>query len=165
MKVFQLNQDGTLHSVVDADESPLEPGVFLVPAGAIDVPLPQEATTEGHVWVWSEDAGWAAVADHRGATYWLDGVEHRQAGLGPLPDGASLTAPPPGDSELLAQIQAQAQSELNATDMVALRCFKSGVSFPAAWLSYVHTLRLIVAETAWRSSLELPTRPSYPSGT
>jgi hypothetical protein len=36
-QVVQLDIDGFFVGVTEADESPLEPGVFLLPAGAIDV--------------------------------------------------------------------------------------------------------------------------------
>jgi hypothetical protein len=39
--VSQLNPDGYFVFPVEADESPLEPGVFLIPARAIDVLPPQ----------------------------------------------------------------------------------------------------------------------------
>jgi hypothetical protein len=55
-----------------------------------------------------------------------------------------------------------ARAALTASDMVALRCMKAGVVYPAAWLSYVRTLRAIVAGT---QTGPLPAQPAYPSGT
>ena len=39
-QVSQLDQNGYFVGVTTADPSPLEPGVFLIPGGAIDVPAP-----------------------------------------------------------------------------------------------------------------------------
>lgn len=54
-QVSQLDADGFFVGVTVADESPLEPGVFLLPAGAVDAPVPviaegQRAKWDG-VWV------------------------------------------------------------------------------------------------------------------
>lgn len=57
-----------------------------------------------------------------------------------------------------------AQAELDATDLVCLRCYKAGVSYPAAWQAYTMALRAIVSGTD-TTSTALPTRPAYPAGT
>lgn len=54
--VSQLNADGIFVGPVIADESPLEPGVLLLPAGAVDLAPPlleagQFARYEGGAWV------------------------------------------------------------------------------------------------------------------
>ena len=54
-----------------------------------------------------------------------------------------------------------AKRALDASDMVALRCLKAGVSFPAEWQAYCATLRTIVGG----SSDDIPTAPDYPAGT
>jgi len=40
--VFQTNSAGLFCGVTEADESPLEPGVFHIPAGAVTAPPPAE---------------------------------------------------------------------------------------------------------------------------
>ncbi len=57
---------------------------------------------------------------------------------------------------------ALARVALIASDMVALRCMKAGVAYPAAWLSYVRRLRTIVAGT---KTGPLPAQPGYPPET
>ena len=54
--VSQLNAEGLFVGAVVADESPLEPGVFLLPAGAVDLAPPvlaagQFARLENGAWV------------------------------------------------------------------------------------------------------------------
>ncbi len=62
-------------------------------------------------------------------------------------------------------VQQQAKSALDASDMVALRCFKAGVAFPLDWQTYTTTLRSIVNGTASPLPTALPAQPAYPSGT
>jgi len=57
-QVCQLDAEGYFVGLTTADESPLEPGVFLMPAGAIDAPAPsipegQRAKWNG-VWVFED---------------------------------------------------------------------------------------------------------------
>ncbi len=55
--VSQLDANGYFAGAVEADESPLEPGVFLIPGGAIDVPPPN--VPQGKVALWQN--GWVFV--------------------------------------------------------------------------------------------------------
>lgn len=57
-QVSQLDKDGYFLGLTIADESPLEPGVFLIPGGAIDAPAPvlpegQRAKWDGQ-WVFED---------------------------------------------------------------------------------------------------------------
>ena len=56
--VSQLGADGYFVGLTTADESPLEPGVFLIPGGAVDVEPP--VVPDGHRARWSN--GWALEA-------------------------------------------------------------------------------------------------------
>ena len=56
--VAQLNEEGYYTGPVEADESPLEPGVFHIPRNALDVPLPQ--VPEGKVALW-QNGQWVFV--------------------------------------------------------------------------------------------------------
>ena len=58
--VAQLNDDGYLVGPVWADESPLEPGVFLIPDGAVDRALPDVVEPGKRYRPWG--AGWRAEA-------------------------------------------------------------------------------------------------------
>ena len=56
--VSQLDADGYFVGLTTADESPLEPGVFLIPGGAVDVEPP--VVPDGHRARWSN--GWVFEA-------------------------------------------------------------------------------------------------------
>jgi hypothetical protein len=49
-QVCQLNEAGYFTNITVADESPLEPGVYLMPAGCVDTSPP--AIPEGHLAKW-----------------------------------------------------------------------------------------------------------------
>jgi hypothetical protein len=56
--VYQTGPDGRYVGPTEADESPLEPGVWLIPAGAVETPPPE--APEGHFTRWSGTA-WEVV--------------------------------------------------------------------------------------------------------
>ena len=64
-------------------------------------------------------------------------------------------------AELDQELKAQAYQALNTSDMVALRCIKANVAFPADWQTYVADLRAVVSG----ASSVLPVQPAYPVGT
>jgi len=58
-QVIQLDADGYFVGLTVADESPLEPGVYLMPAGTIDAPVPdipegQRAKWDGSDWLYED---------------------------------------------------------------------------------------------------------------
>ncbi|MBI3441726.1 MAG: hypothetical protein HY052_08025 [Proteobacteria bacterium] len=59
------------------------------------------------------------------------------------------------------QIKADAHAALKASDLVAVRCLKAGVSFPAEWQAYVVQLRAVAVGAAG----PLPDQPAFPAGT
>lgn len=56
--------------------------------------------------------------------------------------------------------KAEAQAALDRSDLVALRCFKANILFPAAWTTYCEALREIVRT----GEGPLPEQPEYPQG-
>lgn len=91
------NTDGVTREFLgagQADYSPLEPGVWLIPANAYQCDAP--APKEGFAAVRSADgAKWEHVADHRGKTIYstVDGTADQCTTLGELTSGWTLTAP------------------------------------------------------------------------
>ncbi len=84
-------------------------------------------------------------ADYQAYQVWL--------AAGNTPTAATVAAP---------NYAAKAVAALLESDVVASRCYKVGVAFPSAWLTYVQTLRAI-AEGSQQGPL--PTKPNYPTGT
>lgn len=62
-----------------------------------------------------------------------------------------------------ASRKASAQAALNRTDLVALRCFKAGIGYPAEWLSYTNALRATLNSDELDGVL--PSQPAYPVNT
>jgi hypothetical protein len=82
----------------EADQDPLDESNWLIPAYATGVEPPE--VEDGKSRVFNGDV-WSKVEDNRGVVYWDEnGDEQEQKGLGPLPEGTSLTAPETPISEL-----------------------------------------------------------------
>lgn len=75
----------------------------------------------------------------------------------------AITNPAPTTQQLHEALVANAKAALDASDVVAIRCFKAGVQFPGDWVTYVAALRAIVSGTDTTSTV-LPTVPTYPAG-
>lgn len=91
---------GEYLSTSEADPSPLEPGVFLIPAHATDIAPPEVATGSGAKFV---SGTWIVVPDHRGEV-WFDttGAELVIHALGEVPGGNWTKVAPPLTTEQLA---------------------------------------------------------------
>ena len=89
---------------VELRESPLEAGVFLVPACCTTTALPEAPT--GYAACWNGSA-WALVEDHRGEAGYVNGVASVVTDLGAYPEGWSTMPPAPApnaaiDAQILA---------------------------------------------------------------
>jgi hypothetical protein len=85
MIAYQTNLDGYFAGIIEADESPLEPGVFLIPGGAVTVSPPEAGPGSAARWI---DGAWQIV---------------------PVPDAPPAIDPPtpPTEAELLASWRAR----------------------------------------------------------
>lgn len=94
MQIYHYHQASQeFLSASQADESPLEPGVFLIPANATAVQPP--AHNQGQASVFN-GSSWSIVDDYRGTIYYLlDGSRYEITELGIAPPVASSPAPPP----------------------------------------------------------------------
>jgi len=84
---YQFDRSGLLLGKTEADESPMEPGVWLIPAGCTLVPPPQEIP-EGKVPHWNGTA-WALVTKPAPAND-NDPVAKLQAFLAANPDVSAI---------------------------------------------------------------------------
>jgi hypothetical protein len=158
--VYQLDASGLYVGPVMAEESPLEPGVYLIPRGCVETAPPQFEDTQVAKW---SNGSWAVVPDFRGFKYWTpDRKSHVITEAGIEPPANHLTADPgPTPAELAAQLQQEAQMLLNKSDQTVGRCYEGGVPVPEAWKAYRSALRTIVSTGVG----SLPNRPEYPAGT
>lgn len=132
MKIYNYSQlTNEFLGSADAFESPLEPGVYLVPAFATMVEPPE--ASEGEIPVWnSETESWTSFVDKRGTVYWLpnDDQEHTMYELGALPAGAMLTKP----AETLAEASTFQKSIISTACRDQLTA-----GFPSDALGTIHT--------------------------
>ena len=108
-KCYQLDPDGYLVAEADA------PGGYL-PAGAI-LADKEPAIKEGFIPCW-DGKKWEQVENHKGETIYVDGNLFTVKTYGPLPEGWSLTPPPPTLEETraakIAQIDAQTSAAITS---------------------------------------------------
>ena len=87
------------------------------------------------------------------------------ADIGDSYDGTAIIAKPVIIAPITwQQHQSQAQSLLNKSDFVAIRCLKAGIVFPTTWQTYVSALRAIIGASTGDATQSLPTQPAYPTG-
>lgn len=110
MNVYKYN--GDTKEYIRTEQAQLDPleskkqskNIYLLPANATFTAPPAEK--EGFARVWNGEA-WQEVEDNRGTEYWLPGEgygtpAHEMKELGPLPEGATTTAPEKTLDELKA---------------------------------------------------------------
>lgn len=96
--VYQLGADGVYVGPATAYESPLEPGLFHLPADCVCVGPPVPRAGSAAVWV---DGSWSVTPDHRGETWYLKGTKAVIDFLGdPAERGYSATPPAPSLDDL-----------------------------------------------------------------
>lgn len=143
---------GEYLSTGEADPSPLEPGVFLLPAHATTLTPPK--ARKGMAVVFA-DGKWQQVEDHRGETIFstADGMPAIQATLGPVAEGYTTTARPSAvhvwqggawtvDPDLHAAARrAERDALLAASDWTQLPDNPLGTDARSAWRDYRQALR------------------------
>lgn len=118
MNVYKYNEQ--TKEYISTEEALLDPletkkqqkNIYLLPANATFTAPPAEK--EGFARVWDGES-WQEVEDHRGTEYWLPGEgygtpAHEMKELGPLPEGATTTAP----EKTLDELKADKLAEVDA---------------------------------------------------
>ena len=150
-----------------ADESPLEPGVYLLPAHSTDLAPPQPPDTMVAVF---RGGAWHLEEDHRGKTYWLaDGSRHTVSAIGPMRADALDKAPPPPPSQVALRKRNARNTALAATDwlvirhqddLLASRAPTLDETQLATLLRYRKALRDLPAVQDW-PFIDLPMKPDF----
>lgn len=108
-----------------ANESPLEPGVYLIPAHSTEIAPPETSEHEAAVW---NGTTWEVVEDWRGREGYVNGEPTTIKELGALADGWSDTSPEPSESDKLIIELGQIDDELRALDLKLIRPLSEGES-------------------------------------
>lgn len=156
-----------------ANGSPLERGVYLLPANATKTAPPMAGTNEAAVYA---NGAWSLVPDYRGQRWYQpDGTEVDIDQLSIFPDSTwTQTPPPPTHAQKWAAYQAQAHAALAESDTTMHRIAEGVVAGSTSW-----TAIDVTAFVQWRRSLRailsqpqpdaipssLPAKPPYPAGT
>lgn len=92
--VYQTNQLGLFTGTAEAEESPLELGVFLIPGGCVETPPP--AIPENNAACWSNNK-WVLVDYFNGLIVYstATGEPLTINGVGPIPSGYTVKKPGP----------------------------------------------------------------------
>jgi hypothetical protein len=127
MRYFQTDESGYLVGEFDADQSPLEPGAFLIPRGGVTIAPPAVGAEQAARWT---GAAWEIVPDLRGRVYWLaDHSRHEITERGiPLPAGALAADPPKTQAELDAEQSAIAKAALREIDIASIRSMREWIA-------------------------------------
>lgn len=127
MRYFQTDESGYLVGEFDADESPLEPGVFLIPGGGVETAPPAVGANQAAQFA---DGAWRVVPDLRGRVYWTaDRVRHEITERGEaLPAGALDAEPPKTPEEIAADEDRAARAELAALDLASIRAIREYIA-------------------------------------
>ena len=125
--VYQCDYDGVFIGETIADESPLEPGVFLIPARSVEKKPPKLKANQAAVWDQSKSK-WTTQPDWRGYRYWLpDRTFHTITELGvEPPEDAMDSDPGPSYQDQIFELTVQVQRMMD--DEVKKRGYDSILS-------------------------------------
>ena len=92
--VFQTDRLGLFTGTAEAEESPLEPGVFLIPGGCVEVAPPKIPANKGACW---SNGKWVLVDYFDGLIVYsiTTGEPLTVTGVGPIPSGYTTKKPRP----------------------------------------------------------------------
>jgi hypothetical protein len=120
MDIHSYDENGEYLSTIPALESPLEPGVFLIPRNATTQSPPEKI--EGFARLFS-GGSWQQVLDKRGMVYWMGHDDRRViSSLGEdFPEGALMERPLASEPELVYEIPVLPSKEELLTKIAELQ--------------------------------------------
>ncbi|MEW6314627.1 MAG: hypothetical protein AB1513_11410 [Pseudomonadota bacterium] len=113
MQIYHYDSiTGEYAGTSQADESPLEPDVFLMPAHATAIAPP--AVNAGECAVFRAGA-WQVLPDHRGETHYdvTTGAPVEIKDIGAVPAGLRATPPPPSTRQIIDALEQSVQRHLD----------------------------------------------------
>ena len=193
LQIYHYDQTtGAFLYQCDADQSPLEENVWLIPAYSTTTPAPETGSNEIALYLDGASlvpsdytlGDWVIKADWRGVPLWDTTTGHPVsiAAIGQTPSEIGATDEPcPGEeyrwdgtawthddakasSLAMKDLQGKARALLTASDTTLMRCYEAGIPLPAEWVAYRKALRAIISAKSGDPSQQLPTRPPYPDG-
>lgn len=132
--VYQTDKDGFLIGAVPADESPLEPGVYLIPGGAVETRPPDLKPGRAARWV---NGAWEVTIA--------------------APKTTAMAEEGQPDPDLAATIRSLRNQRLAASDWTQL---PDAPTDHAAWASYRQALRDVPQQPAFPESVVWPDPPA-----
>lgn len=166
MLVYQYDERGIFVGAEETELDPLESKlqgkeVFLLPPNATFI-APEE--NSGFVPVWNGEK-WEQVEDHRGVEYWLPvdkyGMRAREMEeIGPLPEGATTTAPEQTDEELAAQVRSERDGKIAETDYLVMPDYPLSEEDRAIVTTYRQALRDVPAQDGFPREVAWPEIPA-----
>ncbi len=141
--VYQTNQAGLYLGTAQAEESPLEPGVFLVPGGCVETPPPSIPENKAACWV---NGKWLLLDYFGGVVVYstATGEPKTLTDVGPIPDGYTLQKPGPDQvwkngqwvDDIAAILAALYQQKLETISSACSRYIESGFGSEALGKPY-----------------------------
>jgi hypothetical protein len=121
--VYQTNSFGRYVGTTEAEACQLEPDVFLIPAGCVEIPPPEEPEHKAACWI---DGKWQLLDFFEGVTAYniKTGEPLTLDGFAPMPSGYTLKQPKPlqvwkndhwadDTAAILASLHEQKKQEIN----------------------------------------------------
>ena len=112
----------TYISQTEADESPLEPGVYLIPAHATTIPPPTNNVPSNHIIKW----------DINKNIWFTEPIP-----LPVIPEEKEKDQP----QDAMTQLREFRNRTLKDLDWIAIKYYTKGLSFPVEWANYFQALR------------------------
>ena len=122
--VYQTSGLGVYVGTAKADESPMEPGVFLIPGGCVEIEPPEAPANKAAYW---NGKAWQLVDYYQGLVVYsiTTGEPKTITGLGPIPAGHTVEQPGPDQiwkngawvddtAAILAKLNLQKLAEIDA---------------------------------------------------